>query len=220
MAEIGAGLPAKAAKWWCLLEVPGFVHDLLRPVLAQGLDHVVALLVLLVVRVRGRPPPAHGGAGFNVASGCSAQSSEGCLYRLRSTRPRKPTCGKELDEMGDTAKEPGVWPWPDSLDAVVAASGSHRVVLENELTRVLEVIIAPGEREPEHTHRWPSVMVVHRPAPIRYYTGDTLTFTSSEQPSSAASGPRVSWLDPEGPHSVENIDGHPCGAFRIELKQH
>jgi hypothetical protein len=52
-------------------------------------------------------------------------------------------------------------------------------------------------------------MVVHRPARIRYYTGDTLTFTSSEQPSSAASGPPVSWLDPEGPHSVENIDGPP-----------
>ena len=80
--------------------------------------------------------------------------------------------------MGDTAKESGVWPWPDSLDGVVAASGSHRVVLENELTRVLEVTIAPGEREPEHTHRWPSVMVVHRPARIRYYSGDTVTFTS------------------------------------------
>jgi hypothetical protein len=37
--------------------------------------------------------------------------------------------------MGDTAKEPGFWPWPGSLDAVVAAPGSHRVVLENELTR-------------------------------------------------------------------------------------
>jgi hypothetical protein len=101
----------------------------------------------------------------------------------------------------------------------VAAPGSHRVVLENELTRVLEVTIAPGEREPEHTHRWPSVMVVHRPARIRYYTGDTLTFTSPKQPAPDAPGPRVSWLDPEGPHSVENIDGHPYGAFRIELKQ-
>ncbi len=121
--------------------------------------------------------------------------------------------------MEGTAKEPGVWPWPDSLDAVVAAPGSHRVVLENEITRVLEVTILPGEREPEHTHRWPSVMVVHRPARIRYYTGDILTFTSPEQPSPAASGPRVSWLDPEGPHSVENIDGHVYGAFRIELKQ-
>jgi hypothetical protein len=111
--------------------------------------------------------------------------------------------------MGDTAKESGVWPWPDSLDGVVAASGSHRVVLENELTRVLEVTIAPGEREPEHTHRWPSVMVVHRPARIRYYSGDTVTFTSPKQPASGALGPRVSWLDPEGRHSVENIDGHP-----------
>ena len=62
-------------------------------------------------------------------------------------------------------------------------------------------------------------MVVHRPARIRYYTGDTLTFTSPEQTSSAASGPRVSWLDPEGPHSMENIDSHPYEAFRIELKQ-
>jgi hypothetical protein len=116
------------------------------------------------------------------------------------------------------AKEPGARPWPESLDAVVAAPGSHRVVFENERTRVLEVIIGPGEREPEHTHRWPSVMVVDRPARIRYYTGDTLTFTSPEQPSPAEPGARVSWLDPEGPHSVENIDGHLYGAFRIEFK--
>jgi hypothetical protein len=87
--------------------------------------------------------------------------------------------------MESTANKPGSWPWPESLDAVVAASGSHRVVLENETTRVLEVTIAPGEREPEHTHRWPSVMVVHRPARIRYYSGDTLTFASPEQPSTA-----------------------------------
>jgi hypothetical protein len=62
-------------------------------------------------------------------------------------------------------------------------------------------------------------MVVHRPARIRYYTGVTLTFTSPKQPSPAAPGPRVGWLDPEGPHSVENVDGHAYGAFRIELKQ-
>jgi len=62
-------------------------------------------------------------------------------------------------------------------------------------------------------------MVVHRPARIRHYSGDTLTFTSPKQSAPAAPGPRVSWLDPEGPHSVENIDGHPYGALRIELKQ-
>jgi hypothetical protein len=62
-------------------------------------------------------------------------------------------------------------------------------------------------------------MVVHRPARIRYWTGDTLRFTSPEQPPPTVQGPRVSWLDPEGPHWVENIDSHPYEAFRIELNQ-
>jgi len=81
-------------------------------------------------------------------------------------------------------------------------------------------MIGTGQREPTHTHRWPSVMVVDRPARIRYYVGNRLAYTSPEQPSHAPEpGPRVSWLDPEGPHSVENIDEHPYGAFRIEFKQ-
>jgi hypothetical protein len=120
--------------------------------------------------------------------------------------------------MDKKASEPG-WRWPDSLDAIVAAPASHRVLFENDRTRVLEVLIAPGEREPTHTHRWPSVMLVDRPARIRYYTEDILTYTSPEQLAPAEAGPRVSWLDPEGPHSVENIDDHLYGAFRIEFKQ-
>jgi quercetin dioxygenase-like cupin family protein len=93
------------------------------------------------------------------------------------------------------------------------------MLFENEQTRVLEVTIAPGEREPEHTHAWPSVMVVHEPARIRYYTAGTLTLTSPARPAAAESGPRVSWLDPEGPHSVENIDDHAYRAFRVEFKR-
>jgi hypothetical protein len=50
------------------------------------------------------------------------------------------------------------WEHPDELDAVVAAPTSHRIVFENEDVRVLEVTVAPGVHEPEHTHRWPSVM--------------------------------------------------------------
>lgn len=52
------------------------------------------------------------------------------------------------------------WPWPDSLDAVIAAPKSHRVLLENERVRVLEVRIAPGELVPVHTHRWPSAIYI------------------------------------------------------------
>src|SRR5262245_8332314 len=117
--------------------------------------------------------------------------------------------------MAESTADRSAWPWPYSLDAVFAAPGSHRVLFENDQTRVLEVTIGPGEREPEHTHAWPSVMVVHEPAGFRYYTAGTLTFTSA----AGESGPRVSWLDPEGPHAVENIDDHVYGAFRIDFKR-
>jgi hypothetical protein len=37
-----------------------------------------------------------------------------------------------------------VWEWPDSLDALVAASDFHRLVLETDDVRVLETTIGPG----------------------------------------------------------------------------
>src|SRR5438034_3581896 len=104
------------------------------------------------------------------------------------------------------------WDWPPSMDAVVAAPESHRVLLENEDVRVLEVTIPAGHREPEHTHRAHSVMIVDGPAQIRYYKGDVLTFASPPGP--GAVGTRASWMEPEGPHSVENIDDHPYHAIR------
>jgi hypothetical protein len=110
------------------------------------------------------------------------------------------------------------WDHPDSLDAVVAAPGSHRVVFENDLVRVLEVTVEPGVHEPEHTHRWPSVMVTDERARIRYFAGTELIFESPD-PLPDGPTPRASWLDPEGPHSVENIDTVRLHALRFELKQ-
>src|SRR5262245_13096819 len=110
------------------------------------------------------------------------------------------------------------WTWPPSMDAVAAAPESHRVRFENAEVRVLEVTIAAGQREPEHTHRDPSVMIVDGSARIRYYQGDTLTFSSPED--TAAEGTRADWMDPEGPHSVENVDNHPYHAIRVELRTH
>src|SRR5579871_4398901 len=47
--------------------------------------------------------------------------------------------------------------FPDGYDAVAAAPGSHRVVFENALVRVLEVTMPPpGKVEPMHHHHWPS----------------------------------------------------------------
>ena len=71
---------------------------------------------------------------------------------------------------------------PPELDGVIAAPDSHRVLLEIPAARVLEVVIEPGSREPERTHRNRSVMIVDAPAWIRYYENGDLTFESPPGP--------------------------------------
>lgn len=46
---------------------------------------------------------------------------------------------------------------PDSTDAVAAAPEHHKVVLENDVVRVLEARVPLHSHEPPHTHPWPSV---------------------------------------------------------------
>jgi predicted metal-dependent enzyme (double-stranded beta helix superfamily) len=109
------------------------------------------------------------------------------------------------------------WPWADELDALIAAPDSHRLLFENDRVRVLEVVIAAGAREPEHTHRWPSVMIVDEPARIRYYEHGVQTFESPAR-DAPPQGDKVVWMDPEGPHSVENIDSARYHGLRLELR--
>jgi hypothetical protein len=46
---------------------------------------------------------------------------------------------------------------PDATDAVAAAPGNHKVILENDTVRVLEATVPLHSREVPHTHFWPSV---------------------------------------------------------------
>lgn len=110
------------------------------------------------------------------------------------------------------------WPWDGSLDATIAAPDSHVVLFENERVRVLRVSIEPGEKEPAHTHRSPSVMILHRPSRIRYFDADGEVQFESPPGRREATGNDSDWLEPEGLHAVENIDEVPYEAYRVELK--
>jgi hypothetical protein len=46
------------------------------------------------------------------------------------------------------------WPWPDALDALVAAPACHQLLTEDRRVRVLHTRIAAGDVVPLHTHRW------------------------------------------------------------------
>lgn len=109
------------------------------------------------------------------------------------------------------------WPWPDELDAVSAAPDSHRILLENAHVRVLEIVIPPGHREPMHTHRWPSVMLIDVSAAIRYYQADGQTSDYTRRAANAQL-PHIGWLEAEGLHAVENRDSLAYHAIRIEIK--
>jgi hypothetical protein len=50
--------------------------------------------------------------------------------------------------------------WDPSLDSLATAPANHRLLYEDESIRVLSVSIAPGQTEPRHHHRWPSVFVI------------------------------------------------------------
>lgn len=110
------------------------------------------------------------------------------------------------------------WPWPDDLDALVAAPKHHRLLLENERSRVLETRIEPGETVPLHTHRWPSVYHVLSWGSFVRRDGDgkVLVDTRTSPPSAP---PKAVWSEPLPPHTLENVDTRPIHLVSVELKR-
>src|SRR5271154_5586962 len=111
------------------------------------------------------------------------------------------------------------WPWPDSLDALVAAPAYHPLLLENEHVRVLEVRIPPGHLVPVHTHRWPSVIQTRTTSDYLRRDAEGKVLTDSREPELAARPvPRAVWTPPMPPHSVENIGTTEILLYTVELK--
>jgi hypothetical protein len=111
------------------------------------------------------------------------------------------------------------WPWPDSLDAVIAAPRHHKLLFENERVRVLEVRIAPGELVPLHTHRWPAAVYVAKQSDFlrRDRNGDLLFDSRTQGP--PPSKPFAQWTPSLPPHSVENVGANEILLLTTELKE-
>ena len=111
------------------------------------------------------------------------------------------------------------WPWPDELDAMIAAPSFHRNLFENEHVRYLEVIIHPGEFVPVHTHRWPSVIYVQSTSDFIRRDGEGRVLFDSRKAVSLPKTPAIEWLGPLPPHSVENVGTSDVHLLTVELKQ-
>jgi hypothetical protein len=111
------------------------------------------------------------------------------------------------------------WPWPEELDAVIAAPAFHRNLFENDLVRYLEVIIRPGEFVPVHTHRWPSVIYVRSTSDFIRRDGEGRVLFDSRQAGAPPKTPSVEWVGSLPPHSIENVGTSEVHLLTVELKQ-
>ena len=115
--------------------------------------------------------------------------------------------------------------WPPELDAVVAAPRNHRVLFENDRLRVLEVILEPGEEEPVHHHRWPSVFVFDRiSGPIHDISPEGETLPPNRDVMRAlqawdGAGCLVVEMAPQPAGRVLNASEVPLHGIRVEMKQ-
>ena len=111
-----------------------------------------------------------------------------------------------------------VWPWPDSLDALSAAPQHHILLFENDSVRVLETRIAPGDRAPVHTHRWPSLLYVFSWSDFVRRDADGQLVVDSRV-ASDGSPPTVIWSPALPPHTLENVGATEIQVVSVELKQ-
>jgi quercetin dioxygenase-like cupin family protein len=98
----------------------------------------------------------------------------------------------------------------DALDAVKAAPDTHKIALENDFVRVLDVHVPPGKTEPRHRH--PHGMSV-------YFTDwDVKVTVDGAKPEVRhRSAGTFAWSDAVI-HTVENVGTTEGHILRIELK--
>jgi hypothetical protein len=114
--------------------------------------------------------------------------------------------------------------WDAKLDAVIAAPANHKVIFENERVRVLEVILEPGEEEPVHHHRWPSIFVLDQvEGPIHDFSPDGTMMPPNRDVIQAlqawdGQGCLVVHMAPQPAGRVLNASSKGLHGIRVEMK--
>ena len=108
--------------------------------------------------------------------------------------------------------------WDPDLDALKAAPEHHRLLMENEMVRVLETRIPPGETTSLHTHCWPAATYVlsfgHF---IRRNGSGEVTMNTQEQGIEYTPG-EARWTPVLELHSLQNIGIAPLHVISVEVK--
>jgi quercetin dioxygenase-like cupin family protein len=116
-------------------------------------------------------------------------------------------------------RRPDPWPWPDDLDAMIAAPGFHKVLFEDDRVRVLDGRVPPGATVPVHTHRWGGVLYIVNASDFvrRDPAGNVQTDTRASHATPVV-GTAV-WGAPLTPHSFENVGSEEFRTLTVEMKE-
>jgi hypothetical protein len=110
--------------------------------------------------------------------------------------------------------------WPPELESIIAAPNNHKVLMENDKVRVLEVTLLPGEEEKLHCHQWPSVLYIQEAGDfIDSDAAGNILFDTRTLPE-PLKFPITMWKNPEAPHTVTNLSKtKSIRLIRVEMKQ-
>jgi len=121
---------------------------------------------------------------------------------------------RSADPHGDEPND-----WRANLDAVVAAPKNHKILMENDKVRVLEVTVAPGETEEVHQQQWPSVLYIQEAGDFIDYDSDGKIIMDTRQIKPALKFPMTMWKDAEAAHSIKNLSKTiTIHLIRVEMK--
>lgn len=93
---------------------------------------------------------------------------------------------------------------PDGRDAVTAAPGTHKLLIDNETIRILDVNLPPGASEPVHSRAWPAILISDTPRPGA--PPQVRNFESR-------------WQEAQGPEKVTASGKTPVHYLEIDLKK-
>jgi predicted metal-dependent enzyme (double-stranded beta helix superfamily) len=110
------------------------------------------------------------------------------------------------------------WPWPDSLDALIAAPDHHSLLLEDARVRVLHTNIPPGAVVPLHTHRWGGVVYVLSSSHFIRRDQNGKVLLDTRQESRPGQTHVAHWASPLPPHTVENVGQSDISLLLFEIK--
>lgn len=109
--------------------------------------------------------------------------------------------------------------WPEELDALVASPEHHKLLLENDLVRVIDTLILPGQITKVHTHKWPASLYIISWSDFIRYDAEGSIMVDSRKLLETPSPTSALWSGPLKPHALENVGEKEIHIISVEIKR-